>query len=202
MYSFSSSNSRSYKFLGNRKTNAQIRVLLQSSLASQAITSDPFVLELADTLDSLASCSSPPLALQKLRDSSSESILSTSWPSHKEEPFRFTATPSNPNIDSGLRFAGIHSSRSPSLLSHPSRHSFRRPSHSQAHPSDGRFRASHPPLHGHRILPLLHTLQFCALPILHRLHPRSVSKPFPGEPHRRKPVLQTQRSDFEFRLPN
>ncbi|KAJ6712037.1 PROTEIN ABCI7 CHLOROPLASTIC [Salix purpurea] len=48
-----------------------------------------FVLQLAETLeDSL----SPSVSLQKLRDSSSESLLSTSWPSRKDEPFRFTDT--------------------------------------------------------------------------------------------------------------
>ncbi|CAI9095425.1 OLC1v1031378C1 [Oldenlandia corymbosa var. corymbosa] len=55
--------------------------------------SDPYVLQLAETLeDSLPSTSSPPPPLQKLRDYSSESLLSTSWPSRKDEPFRFTDT--------------------------------------------------------------------------------------------------------------
>ncbi|XP_057761600.1 protein ABCI7, chloroplastic [Arachis stenosperma] len=59
------------------------------SLQSKAIvTSDPFVLELAETLeDSLPSSTAP---LQKLREASSESLLSTPWPSRRDEPFRFT----------------------------------------------------------------------------------------------------------------
>ncbi|GFP85161.1 protein abci7 chloroplastic [Phtheirospermum japonicum] len=44
--------------------------------------------------DSIASSSSasPPPPLQKLRDISSQSLLSTPWPSRKDEPFRFTDT--------------------------------------------------------------------------------------------------------------
>lgn len=54
--------------------------------------SDPYVLELAETLeDSLSSSSLPPI-LQKLRDSSAETLLSTRWPSKKDEPFRNTDT--------------------------------------------------------------------------------------------------------------
>ncbi|KAK6935005.1 SUF system FeS cluster assembly, SufBD, N-terminal [Dillenia turbinata] len=60
----------------------------------KAALSDPFVLQLAETLeDSLSSSSSlslPPL--QKLREISSETLLSLSWPSRKDEPFRFTDT--------------------------------------------------------------------------------------------------------------
>ncbi|CAH1443539.1 unnamed protein product [Lactuca virosa] len=56
-----------------------------------AALSDPFVLEIAETLeDSLPSSSSS--GLQKLRDFASESLLSTPWPSRKDEPFRFTDT--------------------------------------------------------------------------------------------------------------
>lgn len=52
--------------------------------------SDPFVLQIADKLeDSISSSSS---LLQKLRDSSSQSLLSLQWPSPKDEPFRFTDT--------------------------------------------------------------------------------------------------------------
>ncbi|KAJ9549813.1 hypothetical protein OSB04_022356 [Centaurea solstitialis] len=55
--------------------------------------SDPFVLQIAESLeDSLPSSSSSPSPLQKLRDFSSESLLSTPWPSRKDEPFRFTDT--------------------------------------------------------------------------------------------------------------
>uniref|UniRef100_A0A2P2Q424 NON-INTRINSIC ABC protein 6 n=1 Tax=Rhizophora mucronata TaxID=61149 RepID=A0A2P2Q424_RHIMU len=63
--------------------------LATTSMSPQAGFSDPFVLQLAETLeDSLSSSPS----LQKLRDSSSQSLLSTSWPSRKVEPFRFTDT--------------------------------------------------------------------------------------------------------------
>lgn len=75
--------------INNRKTKATFTFSLQSSLTSQPITSDPFVLELAETLeDSIPTSSSSPL--QKLREASSESLLSTPWPSRKDEPFRFT----------------------------------------------------------------------------------------------------------------
>ncbi|KZV40965.1 hypothetical protein F511_25690 [Dorcoceras hygrometricum] len=61
-----------------------------------AILSDPYVLRLAETLEdsipSISSTSPPPPPLQKLRDISSESLLSTSWPSRKDEAFRFTDT--------------------------------------------------------------------------------------------------------------
>ncbi|KAK3023172.1 hypothetical protein RJ639_043481 [Escallonia herrerae] len=65
-----------------------------SSTTLVAALSDPFVLQIAETLeDSLSSTSSPsPPPLQKLRDTSSESLLSTPWPSRKDEPFRFTDT--------------------------------------------------------------------------------------------------------------
>ncbi|XP_050238538.1 protein ABCI7, chloroplastic [Mercurialis annua] len=57
----------------------------------QAGFSDPFVLQLAESLeDSAPPCSSP--SLQKLRDSCSESLLSIPWPSRKDELFRFTDT--------------------------------------------------------------------------------------------------------------
>ncbi|CAN1843956.1 Protein ABCI7, chloroplastic [Linum perenne] len=53
--------------------------------------SDPFVLQLAETLEDSAS-SSPSPYIQSLRDSSSESLVSTPWPSRKDEAFRFTDT--------------------------------------------------------------------------------------------------------------
>ncbi|CAK7356173.1 unnamed protein product [Dovyalis caffra] len=56
---------------------------------TRASFSDPFVIQLAEILEDSVSPSS---SLQKLRDSSSESLLSTSWPSRKDEPFRFTDT--------------------------------------------------------------------------------------------------------------
>lgn len=55
-----------------------------------AALSDPFVLQIAETLED--SHSSSPPHLQKLRDFSSESLLSAHWPSRKDEPFRFTDT--------------------------------------------------------------------------------------------------------------
>ncbi|KAL6979839.1 Protein abci7, chloroplastic [Sarracenia purpurea var. burkii] len=65
-----------------------------------ASLSDPFVLQIAETLEdslstpssSSSSSSSPPPPLQKLRNTSSQSLLSTPWPSRKDEPFRFTDT--------------------------------------------------------------------------------------------------------------
>lgn len=63
----------------------------------QASFSDPFVLQLAESLeDSLSSSPSPseasPLALplQRIRDNAAQKLLSTPWPSRKDEPFRFT----------------------------------------------------------------------------------------------------------------
>ncbi|XP_040987362.1 protein ABCI7, chloroplastic [Juglans microcarpa x Juglans regia] len=70
------------------------RIRPRVSLQPAPSFSDPFVLQLAETLeDSLpTSSSSTPLPLQKLRDTSSETLLSTPWPSRKDEPFRFTDT--------------------------------------------------------------------------------------------------------------
>ncbi|XP_062146492.1 protein ABCI7, chloroplastic isoform X2 [Alnus glutinosa] len=73
------------------KARTRTRVSLQPA----PTFSDPFVLQLAEILeDSLpsSSSSSPPLPLQKLRDTSSETLLSTPWPSRKDESFRFTDT--------------------------------------------------------------------------------------------------------------
>ncbi|XP_028964285.1 protein ABCI7, chloroplastic [Malus domestica] len=72
----------------------KLRVSTQASPTSQVALSDPFVLQLAEALeDSLpSSYASSPLPLQNLRDSSSEALLSTPWPSRKDEPFRFTDT--------------------------------------------------------------------------------------------------------------
>ncbi|PQP98858.1 protein ABCI7 chloroplastic [Prunus yedoensis var. nudiflora] len=78
-----------------RTLKTKPRVSTQASPTSQLALSDPFVLQLAEALeDSLpsSSSSSPPLPLQNLRDSSSEALLSTPWPSRKDEPFRFTDT--------------------------------------------------------------------------------------------------------------
>ncbi|GMH23362.1 hypothetical protein Nepgr_025205 [Nepenthes gracilis] len=80
------------------KSKCRPRILTKSNsiLATYAVLSDPFVLQIAETLeDSVSSplpTSSPPSPLKKLRDMSSESLLSHSWPSRKDEPFRFTDT--------------------------------------------------------------------------------------------------------------
>ncbi|GAB2215878.1 hypothetical protein Drorol1_Dr00023637 [Drosera rotundifolia] len=71
------------------------RILSKAKLVTIAALSDPFVLEIAETLEdsvsSFSSSSSPtPLPLKKLRDLSSESLLARSWSSRKDEPFRFT----------------------------------------------------------------------------------------------------------------
>lgn len=52
--------------------------------------SDPYVLELAEVLEESLPSTSLPTPLQKLRDSSAESLLATPWPTRKDEPFRFT----------------------------------------------------------------------------------------------------------------
>ncbi|XP_022930962.1 protein ABCI7, chloroplastic-like [Cucurbita moschata] len=83
-----SSSKRKLKF-----NSVTTRVSLQ---ASPPLLSDPFVIQLAETLeDSLPSSSSSssfssPFSLQKLRESSAETLLSTPWPSRRDEPFRFT----------------------------------------------------------------------------------------------------------------
>ncbi|GLT91196.1 hypothetical protein SLE2022_090960 [Rubroshorea leprosula] len=76
-----------------RPKRGRSRVSIQAVAAPVASFSDQFVLELAESLeDSLPSTSSFPL--QKLREFSSQSLLSTQWPSRKDEPFRFTDTSS------------------------------------------------------------------------------------------------------------
>ncbi|KAI6707496.1 hypothetical protein NL676_010458 [Syzygium grande] len=82
-------------FSNTPKSKPRTRVSVQSSLTPPQLGfSDPFVLELAEALeDSLSSPSSPKLSpLEKIRDVSSETLLSTPWPSRKDEPFRFTDT--------------------------------------------------------------------------------------------------------------
>lgn len=82
-------------FNSKPKTKPRTRVSVQSTLTPPQLGfSDPFVLELAEALeDSLPSPASPKLSpLEKIRDVSSETLLSTSWPSRKDEPFRFTDT--------------------------------------------------------------------------------------------------------------
>ncbi|OIT37645.1 PREDICTED: protein ABCI7, chloroplastic [Nicotiana attenuata] len=71
--------------------NPKVRVFTKPKLNPISALSDPYVLQIAETLeDSLPSLSSP--TLQKLRETSSENLLSTPWPSRKDEPFRFTDT--------------------------------------------------------------------------------------------------------------
>ncbi|XWS49591.1 hypothetical protein CRYUN_Cryun12cG0016100 [Craigia yunnanensis] len=81
------------------KTKLSIQAIATSP---QASFTDQFVLQLADSLeDSLpsSSSSSSSLPLQKLRDNSSETLLSTQWPSRKDESFRFTDTSFIKNSD-------------------------------------------------------------------------------------------------------
>ncbi|XP_058224333.1 protein ABCI7, chloroplastic [Rhododendron vialii] len=77
-----------------RPTPTKLNVSTKNhSLAAAASLSDPFVLQIAETLeDSLSTTTPPPPLLQKLRDTSAESLLSTPWPTRKDEPFRFTDT--------------------------------------------------------------------------------------------------------------
>ncbi|XP_051137361.1 protein ABCI7, chloroplastic [Andrographis paniculata] len=107
------------------RRNAGTRVAAQPP--TLAILSDPHVLRLAETLEDHLSASSPPPPppLQKLRDISSESLLSTPWPSRKDEPFRFTDTsyirnseiqPVSPYSSQSLGFLGADTDAfSPSL---------------------------------------------------------------------------------------
>ncbi|KAF8408138.1 hypothetical protein HHK36_007280 [Tetracentron sinense] len=79
------------------KPRFRTRVLVRPSSIPRATLSDPLVLQIAEILEdslssSSSSSSSPPPPLQKLRDTSSQSLLSMSWPSRKDEPFRFTDT--------------------------------------------------------------------------------------------------------------
>ncbi|KAK9091181.1 hypothetical protein Sjap_024358 [Stephania japonica] len=61
--------------------------------APRASLSDPLVLQIAETLEDSTSHLPTSPALQRLRDSSSQSLLSSSsWPSRKDEAFRFTDT--------------------------------------------------------------------------------------------------------------
>ncbi|KAI0500609.1 hypothetical protein KFK09_018823 [Dendrobium nobile] len=74
--------------------------------------SDPFVLDIADKLeDSVSTSSSSSFSLlQKLRDSSSQSLLSQRWPSPKDELYRFTDT-------SFLKSSQILPASPPSIIS-------------------------------------------------------------------------------------
>ncbi|GAA0149229.1 hypothetical protein LIER_08458 [Lithospermum erythrorhizon] len=55
-----------------------------------AVLSDPYVLQIAETLEDSLTLPTTTPPLQKLRDTSSQSLLSSRWPSRKDEPFRFT----------------------------------------------------------------------------------------------------------------
>ncbi|KAL2901472.1 Protein ABCI7 chloroplastic [Bienertia sinuspersici] len=80
------------RFSFNRKLKHPISSKPASILTPHAALSDPFVLQIAETFEDSLSSSTTPSPLQKLRDSSSESLLSLSWPTRKDEPFRFTDT--------------------------------------------------------------------------------------------------------------
>ncbi|KAG6571839.1 Protein ABCI7, chloroplastic, partial [Cucurbita argyrosperma subsp. argyrosperma] len=72
------------------KFNSVATTTRASLQTSPPTLSDPFVLQLAETLEDSLPSSSSPFPLHKLRESSSESLLSTPWPSRRDEPFRFT----------------------------------------------------------------------------------------------------------------
>lgn len=77
------------KLKSNRRTTTTTTSV---SVRAQASFSDPFVLQLAESLEDSLSSSSSSSPLQRIRDSSAETLLSTPWPSRKDEPFRFTDT--------------------------------------------------------------------------------------------------------------
>ncbi|KAK2426235.1 Protein abci7, chloroplastic [Trifolium repens] len=79
--SSSSSSFKSHKFIKTRTK------LTQFNNNAISISSDPFLLDLAEALEDSVPT---PLHLQNLREASSESLLSTPWPSRRDEPFRFT----------------------------------------------------------------------------------------------------------------
>ncbi|CAK8539563.1 unnamed protein product [Lathyrus sativus] len=76
------SSSSSSKFQKTIRTKT--KVSLNNAIS---ISSDPFILELAEALEDSVPTPQP---LQNLREASSESLLSSSWPSRRDEPFRFT----------------------------------------------------------------------------------------------------------------
>ncbi|PRQ24134.1 putative SUF system FeS cluster assembly, SufBD [Rosa chinensis] len=75
------------------KTRVSLQPSSSSSSTSQ-LSYDPFVHQLAESLDDSlpSSSSSSSSSLQSLRDSSVQTVLSTPWPTRKDEPFRFTDT--------------------------------------------------------------------------------------------------------------
>ncbi|KAK7367675.1 hypothetical protein VNO80_09693 [Phaseolus coccineus] len=82
--SSSSSSSSPFSWVSQKK-------LVRPKAHNKGFASDPYVLELAETLEeSIPSTASIPIPLHNLRNASSQSLLSTPWPSRREEPFRFT----------------------------------------------------------------------------------------------------------------
>ncbi|KAF9609807.1 hypothetical protein IFM89_018661 [Coptis chinensis] len=85
-------------FLPNSPTPSfskpRFKPIKATTTTSSLPLSDPLVLRIAETLeDSLTTTPLPSSSsLQKLRDTSSNSVLSLSWPSKKDEAFRFTDT--------------------------------------------------------------------------------------------------------------
>ncbi|CAA6655680.1 unnamed protein product [Spirodela intermedia] len=77
-----------------RETRTRNAVRFRRPTVVFSALSDPFVLEIAEKLEDSLSVNAGDCAvpLQKLRDVSSQSLLSRSWPSLKDEPFRFTDT--------------------------------------------------------------------------------------------------------------
>lgn len=113
---FSTNPSASSTSLSRRRKinpkNSKVRVFTTPKSTPISALSDPYVLQIAETLeDSLPSTSSP--SLDKLRTSSSETLLSTPWPSRKDEPFRFTDT----SLLKNSRIEPIHPPKIQSLSS-------------------------------------------------------------------------------------
>ncbi|XP_047338820.1 protein ABCI7, chloroplastic-like isoform X2 [Impatiens glandulifera] len=107
--------SNTIKITPKSRTAVKIKVSNRRSSIPTASFSDPFVIEVAETLEDAISTESasppPPLPLQKLRDASSQSLLSTPWPSRKDEPFRFTDT----SLIRNAQIVPVSSSPPPSL---------------------------------------------------------------------------------------
>lgn len=88
LQNFLTPSSRNSRKSNHSLTLAQPTVRTFPSLA--AVLSDPYVLQIAETLEDSLTSPTPATHLQKLRETSSQSLLSTPWPSRKDEPFRFT----------------------------------------------------------------------------------------------------------------
>ncbi|OVA08949.1 SUF system FeS cluster assembly [Macleaya cordata] len=82
------------KSISSSKPRTKTKFPVRPISTPRASFSDPFVIQIAETLEdsnsTLSSKQSPPL--DKLRETSSQSLLSKSWPSRKDERFRFTDT--------------------------------------------------------------------------------------------------------------